>query len=60
MIESRAHQAKVILHIKRAATDVSPGRRSQLAFCVGIYIFWAIYHANQWVDLSAGLWLMQG
>ncbi len=55
MIESRARQAKVILHTQRATTDVSPGRGSQLAMCGSIYIFWAIYHANLLVDLSAGL-----
>lgn len=53
MIESHARQAKVILHVETATTDVSPGRGSQLAMCGSIYIFWAIYHANRPVDLSA-------
>lgn len=38
MIESRARQAKVILQVERATTDVSPGRGGQLAMCASIYI----------------------
>lgn len=60
MIESCARQAKVILRVERATAALSLGRGSQLAMRGSIYIFWAIYHANRPVDLSAGLWLMQG